>query len=340
MMRELWVSWLLLGCLMWAQANPPASAVPANSPPVTNQHPPDDGMRKLRTATGVAEDAAVLTIKGLCSSSTPPERAAPAKSACQTVITRAQFEELINALRVGKDRQNLQDLAKAYPQYLVMAHEAEQRGVEKQERFQQRLNFARLQILSQELLAQIQEEAEKVPESDIEDYYRKNSSEFESASLERVVIPNRSQVKAQGNDGEERSENAMTKEAELLRTRAAAGEDFSKLQKEAYDAAGVSGNSSPDPKTGKLRRQGLPPAHASVFDLQPGEVSQVISDATGHYIYKLDWKAVDSLEVARPEISKTLRGRRVKKMIESLQQPYTTEVNQTYFGPEGSGDRD
>ena len=271
----------------------------------------------------VAADAPVLTIKGLCASA---ESDHP-KSPCQTVITRAQFELLADALHT--DPQTRHHFAKAYPQFLVMAHQAEQRGLDKQPRFQAKLNFARLQILSQELMSQIQEDAAKVPEADIEDYYRKNPGQFESLSVERIVIPNR--VNQQNAEPGHEAEDAMAKEAELLRTRAAAGEDFSKLQKQAYDAAGVSGNNQPNPSLGKMRRRGLAPAHASVYDLKPGEVSPVISDPTGHYIYKLDSKGIESLDAVKKEISNTLRAQRARQMIQSLQQPFTTEVNQAYF---------
>jgi hypothetical protein len=59
--------------------------------------------------------------------------------------------------------------------------------------------------------------------------------------------------------------------AESLRARAAAGEDFAKLQKEAFEAAGMKMD-SPTVTMPKVRRTGLPPAHAAVFDLKVGEV--------------------------------------------------------------------
>jgi hypothetical protein len=169
-------------------------------------------------------------------------------------------------------------------------------------------------------MRQVQEEAVQVPAGDVEDYYRKNIAEFEVASFERIVIPVRTQlpqpVAAQGNA----AEDVMTKEAELLRIRAAAGEDFSKLQTQAYAAAGVSGDNAPNPKMDKIRRRSLPPAHASVFDLKLNEVSPVLSDPTGHYIYKLDWKGTESLDAVKNEISNNLRGQRVRKMMKSLEQ--------------------
>jgi PPIC-type PPIASE domain len=343
MMRDFWVGCLLAGTLAWTQAKLATPAAPPNSPPAAGQQDQDDAPEKPpASAAGVAADAPVLTVKGLCAQPTLAAEADRAKSACQTVITRAQFETLADALRTAKDAQTRRHFAKAYPQFLVMAREAEQRGLDKQPRFEARLNFARLQILSQELMGQIQEEAARVPEADIEDYYQKNSRDFESVSVQRIVIPNRTQAKPQQPAAEQRKpgEDVMTKEAELLRTRAAAGEDFSKLQKQAYDAAGVSGNNSPNPDMGKMRRRGLPPAHASVFDLNPGQVSQVISDATGHYIYKLDWKGIEPLDAVRNEISNALRGQRQRKMVQDLQQPFTTEVNQEYFGADSSRESD
>ena len=64
----------------------------------------------------------------------------------------------------------------------------------------------------------------------------------------------------------------------------------------------------------------------------------MISDATGLYIYKLDWKGTELLDAVRSEISNTLRAQRVRKMIQSLQQPYTTDINEGYFGADTSAE--
>ena len=61
----------------------------------------------------------------------------------------------------------------------------------------------------------------------------------------------------------------MTKLADTLRARAAAGEDFMKLQKEAFETAGMK-IESPTVNLPTIRRTGLPPAHAAVFDLKIG----------------------------------------------------------------------
>ncbi|MGA8489250.1 MAG: peptidylprolyl isomerase [Terriglobales bacterium] len=337
-MRAAWIGCLLIGITVWAQQAPTTTAAATNSS--LEVHKQGDDALKPHSAADVAADDPVLTIKGLCPRLASAAEADQAKSACQTVVTRAQFEKLMDALRIGEDAETKHHLAKAYPQFLVLAHEAEQRSLDKQPRFEERLAFARLQILSQELMGQFEQEAARVPATDIEDYYKKNISAFELASVERIVIPIRSLLNQPGTDQGKSDQDVMTKEAELLRIQAVAGEDFGKLQKQAYDTAGVSGDNPPNPNMDKIRREGLPPAHASVFDLKPGQVSRVISDATGHYIYKLDWKGVESLDAVRSEINNALRAERLRKMVQSVEQPFTTEINEGYFATDGSSESD
>ena len=140
------------------------------------------------------------------------------------------------------------------------------------------------------------------------------------------------QDKAKAAQGEE----AMTKLAESLRARAAAGEDFMKLQKEAFEAAGMK-IESPTINLPKTRRTGLPPAHAAVFDLKPGEVSQVISDTGGHYIYKLRSMEQLPLDQVQDEIHNALQNQRMRDTMEKLQSSFHTETNEAYFGPLGQG---
>src|SRR5438034_5038583 len=78
----------------------------------------------------------------------------------------------------------------------------------------------------------------------------------------------------------------MKKEAEALHTRAASGEDFDKLQQEAFTTGGLKAN-PPSTKLGKVRRSSLPADQGAVFDLKSGEVSQLISGPNGYFVYKV-----------------------------------------------------
>ena len=334
-----WVC-LLLGTLAWGQEEPvPSNVPPEYRPPITRDN--DEQQAPPASASRVAPDAAVITIKGLCAQAAPPSTASSPNPPCQTVITRAQFEELTDAILTNMKFSRKRQLASAYPNLLAMAREAEARGLEKSWRFEQRLAFARVQILSQELVRQIDEESARMPEKDIEDYYHSHAALFERATLERIFIPNRKRMdplpkgkvtpetlKAQRKE----AEDAMTRVAEELRARAAAGDDFVRLQKEAYAEAGAT-DVPPNPSLGQLRSSSLPPAHACAFDLKPGEVSQVLSDSTGHYVYKLDAKGIAPFEEVKGEIDKTLEHQHREEAVQAVQRPITTELNKAYFGP-------
>jgi hypothetical protein len=83
----------------------------------------------------------------------------------------------------------------------------------------------------------------------------------------------------------------------------------------------------------KVRRTGLPPAHAAVFDLKVGEVSAVISDSGGHYIYKVVSMEVLPLEQVKDEIHNKMKSERQKEMMDKYTNSFTAVPNEAYFGP-------
>jgi parvulin-like peptidyl-prolyl isomerase len=125
----------------------------------------------------------------------------------------------------------------------------------------------------------------------------------------------------------------MRKEADKLHTRAVAGEDFAKLQKEAYTLAALKGK-APSTKMDNVRRAGLPSAQASVMDLKTGEISAVFSDQSGYFIYKVVSKQVEPLDKVKDEIKGTLRTQRVQEQMKAVQQSATPTLDESYFGPE------
>jgi len=71
--------------------------------------------------------------------------------------------------------------------------------------------------------------------------------------------------------------------------------------------------------------------------LKPGEVSQVISDVGGHYIYKMNSKSELTLDQARNEIHGKLQNDRTREMTDKLNNSFKVETNDAYFGPGGVG---
>ena len=313
-MRYLSVFCLLITALSFAQEQKPSDVPPEYQPPILRDK--DDQLALPTSAAKVTPEMAVITIKGLCDKS-----ATPSASPCQTVVTRAQFEELTNALLPNMKPSFQLQVAHGYPDLLEMAQAAEARGVDKNPRFHERLEFARLQILSQELVRQIDEESSHISDNDIAAYYRDHVADYQTVTMERIFIP-----KQQGGSGDK-----MLRVAEQLRTKAVAGGDFMTLQKQAYEAAGIT-DVPPNPSLGTIKSASLPQNHASALSMKPGEVSQVLTDSTGHYVYKLDSKQIQTLEQAKNEIHKILQSQRKEQVMQELRRPFTTELNPSYFG--------
>ena len=143
-----------------------------------------------RASSSVADAAPVITIKGLCGEAATGLAADTTNNPCQTVITREAFEKLAAVIQANMTPESKRQLAERLPQLLVMTHQAEQLGLDRQEHFQKMIAYARLQILAQELNHKLQEKAAQVSAQEIDDYYHKYSEAFERATLERILIPN------------------------------------------------------------------------------------------------------------------------------------------------------
>jgi hypothetical protein len=329
---------------------------------------PQAGAALPDSAESVPATAAVLTITGVCKPQPRPAAAKAGASAkpaakttpadCKTVVTRAEFEKLVDSISAHPNPQLKRQLATAYPGILAFAQAAQKQGLDKTARFETEMKFARLQILGKELRDQISEKAAKISDEDVDSYYQAHLTTYQEFNVDRVFVPHfRPAAEAkvelkdekEGKDAKDDKDAKLTPEqqqkqkadteqeeaklAESLRTQAAAGEDFAKLQKQAYDAAGMKMDAPPI-NLPKVRRNGLPPGQATVFDLKEGEVSQVISDPGGHYIYKV--KAIVQMPLddqLKNEIHGMLQGQRQREEMDKYQKSYTVENNEEYFGP-------
>jgi len=359
-MRMRWLMCVLLGTLAWGQAAPGAPI-----PPQPAQPPADN-------SASVPATAAVLTVTGECPAApkaTPAPKSAAGKAAattkspasvsgadCKTVITKAEFEKLASGISPNVTPQLKKQLAAALPQLIALSNEAKKKGLDKTPQFAETVKFAKMQILTNELKRNLQEEAGKVSPEDIEKYYKEHAESYEQFNVDRLFVPRTKQSEPEAQDDNEKNEKlseeaqkakqaeekaksdegeqAMSKLAENLRARAAKGEAFAVLQKEAFESAGMK-IEAPTVNLPAIRRTGLPPSQAAVFSLNAGEVSQVINDSGGHYIYKLNSKSAIPLEQAKNEIHSKLQGDRIREMMEKLNNSFHVVTNEEYFGPGG-----
>jgi MFS family permease len=101
------------------------------------------------------------------------------------------------------------------------------------------------------------------------------------------------------------------------------------LQDEAIAASEMKGK--PPTKLGKIRRTSLPPDQAAVFNLKPGETSQLISTPNGYLVYKVGEKDTLPLDHVRAEIVSTLQSQRMQDSVQAIQKSATPELNPKYF---------
>lgn len=343
-MKQFGLVCLLLGAMAWGQAansTPTPAAQQSGAPPSavsSGTAPGSTSENKGAEAPAVAPDAPVITINGSCENPPADKTADPN---CKTVITRAEFEKTLEAVQPNMPARVRRQFATRYSTALVMAQKAHEMGLDQGPKFEQRMKLARIQILSQALSQSVQEKASQISDKDIEDSYNSKSADYEEADLQRVFVPRSQQLpasKVKLSAAEEKkrqkdAEEAMRKEADKLRARAVAGEDLTKLQAEAFQAAGMK-SKAPGVKMGKMRRSGLPPAQASVLDLKAGAVSPVFNDQSGYFIYKVGTKDTVPLDKVREEIRGALRSQRVQEQMQAVQKSATPILDEAYFGPE------
>jgi len=308
-----------------AQSNSGPVVEPRNSKPV--QELPAPGAEQK-----IALDAPVITLEGVCDKGT-------SGADCKTVVTRAEFEKIVNALMPNMPKPQQKQFASRYAAALLLAQKAHDLGLDKSAEFEVQVQIQRLQTLAQLGQQSMENEAAQVSDADIAAYYKQHASDFQLLTYDRLFIPKQKQMDAslKPNDPDaqkqhEASEAAMKEEADKLRARAVAGEDFTKLQQDAYDFAGqkLKATSTRVPNIAKTR---FPASDISVFDLKVGEVSPVLNDPQAYMIYKVEAKADQPLDEVKPEITRMLQQQKVVQARQDLQKTAAgkTKLDEAYF---------
>ena len=313
-----------------AQPNQPGTPTPAPAPAAPS-------------ITAVPLETPVITLKGVCF---------PAVADCSTAVSRGDFEKIIQAVQPQMPFKMQRQVATGYSQLLSMSTEARKRGLENSPRVQERAKIAIMQALQRELVETVQEEAAKISDADVEKYYGDHKANYEQAEMQRLVIPATPEpvdhkVTAMGTKAGPKAgaatasktvarpaptEASLKALAAKLRTRAAAGEDFAKLQAEAFAAARVKAP-APETKMPKQPRNTLPANHRAVFDLKSGEVSELITEGNSYYVYKMGEKSTQPLAEVSNDIKGAIKGERMQQAMESITKQGTPELNDAYFGP-------
>lgn len=282
-----------------------------------------DAPAKLPSTETLPRNYPVLTVHGICSAA----RTAKPRD-CKTVVTRAEFEKLVNALNPAMSKYERRQLADNYAHILTLSHEAIKRGMDKDPKVLERLRYNRLRILAGEMATDIYEEAMRTPESEADRYYEEHKENFRRYSLERIFVPKEKQGELAGKDPENGAAELRAL-ADQVRSRAVAGEDFDKLQKEVIAASGIKGEM--DVHLKDISRRGVPEAHKQIFDLPAGEVSPLITDDTGYYLYRIVSSEIAPLKDVRQLALTEIQSAKQAKAFQKIDEAAKADVNQNYF---------
>ena len=219
-----------------------------------------------------------------------------------------------------------QQIAQQFTTLLVMATTAQKRGIEhKDPNVQEALKLSRQQVLAQSLNQDLMEQATP-SEAEIKKYYDDNPSAYDEVTLLRLYIP---KATTTGKPGDADAEKAA---AEKLRARAAAGEDFDKLQKEAF-ASQPNPQGAPSAQMGPRRRGAMPAEQESaIFSTPAGSVTQLFDNPAGWYVYKVVSKRAVPLTDVKEEILHKLQQQRYMDARNAITNSVEPEFNEKYFG--------
>lgn len=284
---------------------------------------------KAKTASLAATDP-VITIHGLCAG--PQSAEHKSGSSCNTVVTKEQFDVIMNALNaIGPPLLPAQrrPVAQGYATTLVNYEAAKKAGVEKDPRFAEVMRLARMRAMGDMYKALMQEKASKVSSQEIEAYYKSNIDKFEELTMRRITLPRYNIANLKDPEFAAKA----SKIASEIQARAAKGEDFDALQKEAFEALGE--KKPPTTHMANVRR-GIYAADQEkmFFAMKPSDVTPVVEQASALIIFKLEGRETPSVEKSRVEISRILVKQHLDKQEQAQNKSFPIDYNEQYVGPE------
>jgi len=317
----------VLACTMPAMAQNPVGngANPAN----LNRQMARRPTQPAQPAPALVElpsETPVVTLKGVCDAAQKSD-----SPDCKTVITRGQMDQIVARMAPGAPQAAHAQFAITYARMLAAAKLAVDRKMEDSPvvaaELGKKVGPARAEVLAKAFYRQVEEDAGNISNDELQQYYAEHASKFEEGEVLRLSLP----LSGYSRDGVRWNPAMMKTEAEALRSRAVAGFDFDQLQVQAYTDLGITLPLPPTRLT-MARRSSMVEDQASVFDLQPGEITPVIASYGKLVILKLISKHTATFESVLPEIRAEVKEERLRQEISKASKSVTADFNLKYLG--------
>jgi hypothetical protein len=317
--------------LFWLQN---AAPNPGTTPNVASASSPSKA--PAATTAAVAASQPVMTVHGVCEESEgSKEKTASNASSCVTIITREQFEKLVQALHPGQDlpANARNNLAKIYAEYLTIEAATRKGGMEDTSEFHEFMNWTRVLAASEYYRRKLQEKYSNPSQEEIDAYYQQHLTDYETAKLARVMIPRENALALNKDEFEKKALAA----ANTAQVGLATGLDPTEVQKTAYAALGLQGPPAVDIGI-RRRKDFIAEETAEVFSLKAGEVTKVQTEPRSYVIYKVLSREAVSEESLKKQISGQLTEKKFRESMKSLLDTAQVDLNEQYFGAPGPPD--
>lgn len=264
----------------------------------------------------------VLVVHGACGSSNEGD--------CTAAVSRRELDDLAGILAPGTEATPdvRRHLAKSYADVLAFSNAAKELGLDQSSEYQTTMRWLQAKTLADLLRRRLESESSRVTDAEIGEYYRRRLPQFQVVSLRRLVLP-KNNFRA---EDRQKFEQLAERTACGLRERVRAGEDLDRLQREGFQALGLSGL-PPSTEVGTRRRSELPPeVSEEIFSLGPRDVSKVENEPYSFVIYRIDSKWTLAQEQVREEIVHEVAKQKLEHALKSITGNIRMDWNDKYFG--------
>jgi len=249
-------------------------------------------------------------------------------------VTAGELQAIIRAMPPQVQQQITKNSRQFLEQFGLLRRlstMAEKQGLDKESPLKEQLEYNRMVGLAQAELTKASNEVTVSPE-ELRDFYEKNKERYEQARVKALYIPYVSdQVRKESNDSKLLSQAEAKAKAEKLLEEIHRGADFVKLVKEH---SGDPSSAAKDGDFGIIRRSDkLPePVKNTIFGLQPGQVSDVVWQPNGFYIFRLVEKSITPFEQVRAQIEDEARQAKFTEWVQATQKSVQVQVqNEAFF---------
>jgi peptidyl-prolyl cis-trans isomerase C len=246
-------------------------------------------------------------------------------------LTGKQLEEFSKGLPSQFQQFYQQDKEGFLKQYAVLmkfSKLAEEAKVDQAAPYKQRLEFTRLQILSQ---AYVEDYRNKiaVKDEDIKSFYDKNKDNYTQAKLQ-VILVNYSATPAKEGEKPKLAEADAKKKSDDIVKQLRGGADFKKLVAENSDDAASKAKGG---DFGTIRRSDQIPDELkkAIFALKAGEYSDPVKQPNGFYIFKVAEYTAQPLEEVKSLMTSQLRDQQFQEWLKTTQDTADAKVEDPAF---------